>query len=82
MRRSEETKARVLRALAAVCGDGEPHDWRSVAESTGLHEGVVRDCLAQLHDDGKVVRVGTGVGVVGKPGRRPTVYRIADGVRA
>lgn len=82
MKRSEETKARVLRALAALCGDGEPHDWRPVAESTGLHQGVVRDCLAQLLADGKVERVGFGAGVVGKPGRRPAVYRIAEGVRA
>lgn len=74
MKRSEETKARVLRALTVACCDGDPHDWRAIAASTGLHEGVVRDCLAQLHADGKVTKAGMGVGVVGKPGRRPNVY--------
>jgi hypothetical protein len=77
VKRSEETKGRVLAALAGLCGDGEPHDWRAVSEATGLHEGVVRDCLAQLAADGRVERVGTGAGVVGKPGRRPIVYRVA-----
>jgi hypothetical protein len=80
VRRSEETKGRVLRHLAVLCeGDGEPHGVRDVAAAAGLHEGVVRDCLAQLAADGKVVKAGHGAGVVGKPGLRPSLYQPARG---